>query len=305
MILDLVIALGSGAALYFLSELMSRSAESIAAHYRLSPAVFFWCIIPWITTLPETWTSIALVLRGYTTAAVLNALYSAVFDCLVVVPLAALKERRLEFPPQVIPYIVATVIAATAFSACIGSFVGMVVLKEAVLLFLIFTALQFIAITPLPVTPSRYFAPTLSIVLFTVSSVATALLLQFMYVPAVERLCSLLGQKIGGILSAVATSLPDVLVAVITGLEVEGIVELSSCVVHDFIETLPLMVIIPSIVLGHPVVVHVPKPFTTILVAIVTTTVFTVYCMTGREVTTGEATLMLLVAIAITLLYVM
>jgi len=246
---------------------------------------FTYSIYPWITTLPETVTTVLLATGGFYTAALYNSVFSAVFDLAVGLGLVAIAYRVVEF--RLVDLAALSSIAAFAFIA--ADLDGLITLNEGLMLyaFLAFTIMYSIA---------KYGMFRGRITGYDALRIVAGLLvlgaLGFWYYKNVEALIPYVGEKLGGIISAVLTSIPDVIVALVYGLsEPEAQAELLGAVAHDFIENVPTAAIVAGIVANGGIVDS--NPMLTVTLAGFSATAL-LFISSYRRVTRFEGFILLL-----------
>lgn len=246
---------------------------------------FTFSIYPWITTLPETMTTALLAISGYYTAALYNSVFSAVFDIAVGLGLVAIVYGVVEFRLTDL----AALAAVSAFAFVVADIDGVIDLNDGLLLyaFLVFSIVYSVA---------KYgmFRKRLSAI--DTLKIAAGLLalaaIGVWYYRNVEALCNIVGEKLGGIVSAVLTSLPDVIVAVVYGLsEPEAQAEVLGAVAHDFIENVPTAAIVAGLLANRCIVDS--NPVITIAAA-ATTAAALLFVSSYRRVTRFEGYVLLL-----------
>jgi len=246
---------------------------------------FTFSVYPWVTTLPETITTTLLAVSGYYTAAIYNSVFSAVFDLAVGLGLVAVIYGTTEFRLTDLTFLAA--VAALAFVA--ADFDGVVDMYDgAMLLVLLFVLIGY--------SVARYgmFRRPVSRmdVLNMVIGMAVLGMLGFLYYQYVEALIPYVGEKLGGIVSATLTSIPDVIVAVVYGLgEPESQAELLGAVAHDFVENVPIAAIAAGLIAGRGIVDTNPM-LTVAMTALTAATV--VFVASYKRVTRFEGFILLM-----------
>lgn len=245
---------------------------------------YTFSLYPWITTLPETITTVMLALSGYYVAALYNSVFSAVFDLAVGLGIVALLYGPVEF--RIVDLV--GIAAASALVFCITDIDGIITFGEGLMLY----AVLFFAIA---YSIARYGLlkrrATHEDIFKTVVGLVLLAMLGFWYYMNVEALIPYLGEKLGGIVSAVLTSLPDVVVAAVYGLmESEAQAELVGAIMHDFVENVPTAAIVVGLFGGYIVD---SNPMLTIAAAAVTASTL-VFVASYRRVTKFEGIVLLL-----------
>jgi len=217
-------------AMWSLSSALQNAVEQLGAG-----RLFSFFIVPWLTTFPETLTTIMLVRAGYPIAGLFNGVFSAVFDLFLVLPLLTLGQRVVLglFMPLGLGLVLIPFTVLFLDLKLSAWWEGAILVAVCVVL------------TLLPALKGGFekrelSAPQLvSLILTIVASVIALVFTTLQYVSYVESMCAQLGEEIGGILSAYLTSLPDAVYALVLreeGEVEEAIGELWACVVHDFTE---------------------------------------------------------------------
>lgn len=227
---------------------------------------YTYSIYPWITTFPETLTTLLLLIHGYVVGAMYNSIFSATFDLAFVIGLVALIRGTTEFRLRDLTLF-------TGFAGLLFMFLlfdGVIDTYDSVILYML---LMFVIVYSI----ARYgFIGRKVTVLEALKAVAGLVMLGIItyvfYLNIVGLIRSGVPEAIAGILSAGLTSVPDTIVAILYGLTTsEAQAEILGCIVHDFIENIPTSVIVANIVAGvrgmvdpNPVVTAVVTGFTVI-----------------------------------------
>jgi len=244
---------------------------------------FTFSIYPWVTTLPETITTLLLAVGGYYTAALYNSVFSAVFDLAVAVGLVAIVYGTVEFRLTDL----AAIAAVSAIVFAVTDIDGVIDFNDGLMLyaFLAFTILY--SVMRYGMFRKR---PRAVEALRVVGGLIGLAILGFLYYMNVEVLVVAVGEKLGGIISALLTSIPDVIVALVYGLsESEAQAELLGAIAHDFIENVPTAAIAAGL-FGGAVIDS--KPMLTIALAAATAATI-VFISSYKRVTRFEGFVLL------------
>ena len=246
---------------------------------------YTFSIYPWITTLPETITTLMLALRGYYTAALYNSVFSAVFDLAVGLGLVTLVYGTIEFRMTDLAFVA----GVSAFAFAVLDLDGVIDVNDGLMLYAI---LIFSIVYSIVRYGAFYEKPSKEDILRAFVGFVLLTVIGMWYYYNVEALVNIVGEKIGGIISAVLTSIPDVIVMLIYGLkESEAQAEMLGCIAHDFIENVPTAAIIAGLLAGTGIV-DVDPTKTVILSALIGTT--TIFVASYRRVTPLEGVILLL-----------
>lgn len=197
---------------------------------------FSFVVYPWITTLPETLVTLMYFLGGYTTAGLLNSVFSATFDYFVVVGLSAVLHSTIVIAD--IFLVIMCLVSGLAFSFTILD--SQLTVVDSVMLYAILFVMLLYGIRKMGRPKPSYGLIGL------VAGLALSTPLSYMIYLSGEGLIGVLGEKYVGVLSAVVTSIPDLIVALVLGLDSDALASLLGCIAHDFVENIPTAVIIAS-----------------------------------------------------------
>ena len=251
---------------------------------------FTFSVYPWITTFPETLTTALLAISGYTVAAFYNSVFSAIFDAAVAFGLVALTRGVVRF--KLVDLALLAGVAGIAF--VFTDLDGVIDLSDAVLLYC-----MLIVLTTYSIAKYGWGRFTRSDAFKAVAGVALLALVGYWYYQNVEAMIPFIGERFGGIISAVLTSIPDLIVAVVYGLEDSvSQAEIVGCIAHDFIENIPTAALVATLVAGRPLTDADPTS-TAVVVAI--TVVPLILAASYRRITRFEGA-MLLAAFALAIL---
>ncbi len=186
-------------------------------------------IVPWLTTLPETVTTVKLAVSGYPVAGLYNAIYSAVIDFFIVVPLVASRRDLWRLYPAVV--------AAALFAALsigFGAYREPVVVSSPWLggsMLIATLVLSFLAgIGSYSIRLSGQNLLNLA------SGMAALTFASWFYADYATLFTALIGNEaVAGVVNAYLTSVPDIIYAIVARGET-GTAELAGCIIHDFLE---------------------------------------------------------------------
>jgi Ca2+/Na+ antiporter len=196
---------------------------------------FNYVVYPWVTTLPETLASTMLLIKGLHTASLYNALFSAVFDLCVVIGLTAIVYGAIEVRGLID---MALITALGAFVFLFIAFDSVITPTDSIILYAVLLASMVYG----------YFVgwgrPRISWSVVAVALAVSTVACYFL-VEGVEVLCRYIPEAYAGVVSAVATSLPDTIIALVYGLRTEeAIASLYGCILHDFVENVATAVLV-------------------------------------------------------------
>jgi len=250
---------------------------------------FMYSVYPWINTFPETLSTALLLIGGYSTAALYNSIFSAAFDAAFGIGLAALIHGTISFAVTDLVFI--TVVSGVVFM--IFDFDGMITISDAAMLymFLIFATVYSIA---------RYgfLRKRLSKieVIKVVSGLAALGVITYIFYTQIESLIPYIGERLGGVVSAALTSVPDLITAIVYGLaSTESQAELLGCIAHDFIENVPTSVLAAYMIAGSSGMIDVNPIKTLIITGLTVSSIL--FVASFRRVTRFEGALLILVFI--------
>jgi len=194
---------------------------------------YAYTVFPWVNTLPETLVSTITAVFGYPVVSIWNSVFSATFDAAVVYGVAGLRsERPIVFRVSSLVY--PTVIGGLLFATLLGSDGKLGVFDGAVLYIYLFV------VTAIAISMYGFKARATKRDL--VRHIVSLLLLgavAFIFSGYVMALADLISQKIAGIVAAALTSAPDLITAVVYGLESDvSQAEILGCIMHDFAENM-------------------------------------------------------------------
>ncbi|RLC36591.1 hypothetical protein DRH29_04250 [candidate division Kazan bacterium] len=227
---------------------------------------YMYVVYPWITTAPETLTTVFLILEGRPVAGLFNSVFSAAFD-LAVVGLAAIRFGSINMR-SLVPLGVASALSALALVGV--SYDGYLTFSDGVLLLTVLAVLMVFAATGYGISFGRFKYGGLWAALSMVAMVPAAWLLS----KGVDMLCGYVPEYLAGVVSAVLTSLPDVIVALVYGLDTEeAIASIYGACAHDFVESIGLAALVAGL-MGAAVPVPKPQHLAVVLTAIMMSWIF-------------------------------
>lgn len=231
---DLIQLISIVSALYFVTAALCDSIEQIGAG-----RLFSWLIVPTISTLPETITSVILALDGYVIASIYNLIYSAIFDlCIMLTYFYCRKLPRYAlyviFLSPLLFYVLCNVNYLVDGYVGLGMWTGLAALAALLLM----TGLPGIEkpVLKLETRDVRTIIANTFLVLFNLVALVS---ISMDLTTRIEAICAKLGQDIGGLLAAYLTSLPDALYGAVATEKMsvnEGLAEIAACICHDFLE---------------------------------------------------------------------
>jgi len=202
---------------------------------------YAFTVYPWVTTLPETLVSTVAAINGYHVTSIWNAVFSATFDAAAVYGVSGIRSARpIRFKPVglLIPVVLGGFIFAILLmpDGKLNLFDGFILYG-----YLIAVTAAAIAMYGFRVRVDR------GTVSHLVSLVATAGIgLVFSYY--VMALADLVGQRLAGVVAAALTSMPDIIEAVVYGIESDvAQAEVLGCIVHDFAENMATAAIVAGL----------------------------------------------------------
>lgn len=248
---------------------------------------FMYSVYPWINTFPETLSTALLLIGGYPTAALYNSIFSAAFDAAAGLGLAAIVHGTVTFAATDLTLI--TVIAAVTFMVL--DFDGLVSVYDSMLLYILLLFATVYSIMRYGMFKRKLSAFDIG---KTVMGLGALAVVTFVFYQNVEMLIPYVGEKIGGVISAALTSIPDLITAVVYGLTTsESQAELLGCIAHDFIENVPTSVLAAYLVAGATGMVDV-DPMRTLIVTGLTAASL-LFVASYRRITRFEGALLVIV----------
>jgi Ca2+/Na+ antiporter len=209
---------------------------------------YAYTVYPWVNTFPETLVSTITAVFGYPVTSIWNSVFSATFDAAVVYGVAGLRsEKPIVFKPTALVY--PTIIGGLFFAALLASD-GKLNLFDGALLYVYLVAVTAIAISMygFRVKASRQDLARHVLSLVVLGFVA------FIFSGYVMALADLINQKIAGVVAAVLTSVPDLITAIVYGLDSDvAQAEILGCIMHDFAENMATASIVAGL-LGKEII---------------------------------------------------
>jgi Ca2+/Na+ antiporter len=194
---------------------------------------YAYTVFPWVNTFPETLVSTITAVFGYPVVSIWNSVFSATFDAAAVYGVAGLRsERPIVFRVSSLVY--PTVIGGLLFAALLGSDGKLSVFDGAVL----YIYLAVVTAVAISLYGFRARATKRDLVRHVLSLLILGSI-AFIFSGYVMALADLINQKIAGIAAAALTSLPDLITAVVYGLDSDvSQSETLGCIMHDFAENM-------------------------------------------------------------------
>jgi len=205
---------------------------------------FMYSVFPWINTFPETLSTALLLISGYPTAALYNSIFSATFDAAAGLGLAAIIHGTVTFSAVDL----ALITAVSGIMFMFLDFDGLVSVYDSVLLYILL-----LFATVYSIARYGFFKRKMTAweIVRTVLGLGALAVVTLVFYHNVEMLIPYVGERIGGIISAALTSIPDLITAVVYGLfSSESQAELLGCIAHDFIENVPTSVLAAYLIAG-------------------------------------------------------
>jgi Ca2+/Na+ antiporter len=201
---------------------------------------YAYTVYPWVSTFPETLVSIITAVFGYPITAIWNSVFSATFDAAVVFGVSGIGKRVVFRPVKlVIPTVVGGFVFASllAVDFSVGVFDGFI-------LYIYLIAVTAIAISLYGFRIDVRKENLVKHILGLFAIVVAAVVFSF-YVVA---LANLINQKIAGVVAACLTSIPDLVVAAVYGIDSEvSQAEILGCITHDFAENMATAAIVAGL----------------------------------------------------------
>jgi len=203
---------------------------------------YAYTVYPWVNTFPETLVSTITAVFGYPVASIWNSVFSATFDAAAVYGVAGLRsDKPIVFRVSSLVY--PTIIGGLMFAALLGSD-GRLNLFDGAILYIYLIAVTAIAVSMygFRVKASKHDLAKHVISLVLLGFVA------FIFSGYVMALADLINQKVAGIVSAALTSVPDLITAVVYGIESDvSQAEILGCIMHDFAENMATAAIVAGL----------------------------------------------------------
>jgi len=198
---------------------------------------FMYSVYPWINTFPETLSTALLLINGYATAALYNSIFSATFDAAFGLGLTAMIHGTISF--AVTDLALFSVVAGLVFMGL--GYDGLISVNDSIILYMILVFAMMYSIARYGFIKKRLskFEITRTVLGLVALGVIT-----YIFYTQIEALIPYIGERLGGVVSATLTSVPDLITAIVYGLaSTESQAELLGCIAHDFIENVPTSVL--------------------------------------------------------------
>ncbi|MCI4436121.1 MAG: hypothetical protein JHC33_04840 [Ignisphaera sp.] len=194
---------------------------------------YAYVVYPWVNTFPETLVSTITAIFGYPVTSIWNSVFSATFDAAAVYGVVGLRsEKPIVFRPTALVY--PTIIGGLFFAALLASD-GKLNLFDGALLYVYLFAVTAIAIG---MYGFRVKASKKDLAKHILALVLLGFV-TFIFTGYIMALADLVNQKVAGIVSAVLTSVPDLVTAIVYGMDSEvSQAEILGCIMHDFAENM-------------------------------------------------------------------
>jgi Ca2+/Na+ antiporter len=250
---------------------------------------FNYVVYPWVTTMPETLASALLLIKGLHTASLYNSVFSAVFDLCVVIGLTAIVCGAIEVRGLID---MALITALGAFVFLFLAFDSVITPTDSIILYAVLLASMIYGFAGWGRPRISWSVVAVGLALSTVSC--------YFLVEGIELLTRYIPEAYGGVISAAATSIPDLIVAVIYGLRTEeAVASLYGCILHDYVENVATSVLVASLA-GVPGLLVVDVVATATATAL--TALLIVLTTSYGRITRFEGVLLLLAFIALLVL---
>lgn len=211
-------------------------------------AGYAYTVYPWVNTFPETLVSTITAVFGYPVTSIWNSVFSATFDAAAVYGVSGLRSAKPTVF-RVTNLVYPTIIGGMMFAALLCCD-GKLSLFDGALLYVYLIAVSAIAVSlygfKVWSTRQQLAKHVLSLVLLTLVTV--------IFTGYVMALADLINQKVAGIVSAALTSVPDLVTAVVYGIDSDvSQSEILGCIMHDFAENMATAAIVAGL-LGKEIV---------------------------------------------------
>lgn len=212
------------------------------SEYEGATAGYGYTVYPWFTTLPETVVTTYFALRGLYTTAIVNSVFSATFDMFAAFGLATLIHGDSKFHNRDLGIL--AVFAALLF--LVLDFDGVITRADGVVIYVYLTAVMVYSVL-------RYGAGLVRVSALDAIRIAVGLvglgIGGYMLSVIVDRMIPYIGEAVGGLIAAVSTSVPDMVVALIYGVRSEvSQSEILGCILHDFGENMGTAALIAGLI---------------------------------------------------------
>ena len=251
---------------------------------------FNYVVYPWVTTLPETLASTLLLIKGLSTASLYNSIFSATFDLCVIIGLVAIIYGSIKVSDLID---MALITSLSAFVFLFLAFDSVITPTDSIILYaVLLTSMIYGYFVGWGKPKTNWLVVVAGLLLSAVSC--------YFLVEGIDVLCRYIPEAYGGVISAVATSVPDFIVALIYGLRTqEAVASIYGCIIHDFVENISSAVLVASLVgVGGLRIADIPA---TVMVTSVTALMVLLITSYGR-ITRFEGVLLLLAFIILLVL---
>jgi len=194
---------------------------------------YAYTVYPWVNTFPETLVSTITAVFGYPVTSIWNSIFSATFDAAAVYGVVGLRsEKPIQF--RVANLVYPTIIGGLFFAALLASD-GKLNLFDGALLYVYLIAVTAIAIGLYGFRVKGSHSEIAKHIISLVVMIPVVIV----FTGYVMALANLINQKVAGIVSAALTSVPDLITAIVYGMESEvSQAEILGCIMHDFAENM-------------------------------------------------------------------
>lgn len=211
---------------------------------------FMFSVYPWITTFPETFSTLLYILKGLHGAAIANSLLSGLFDASVVFGVSTIVHGDTDIKVTDLVFIA----ALSGIVFCLLVYDGCISYTDSIILLVILVVASIYSIARYGMYVERLSG--ISIARISIGFLLSAVT-AYMLVSVVESIIPYVGEFYGGTISAVLTSIPDIVVAYIYGLRSSNSQsQILGCIMHDFVENIAVSSIVAYIVSGAVFVVY-------------------------------------------------
>jgi len=250
---------------------------------------FMYSVYPWINTFPETLSTALLLISGYSTAALYNSIFSAAFDAAFGIGLAALVHGTISF--AVTDLALYSVVAGLVFMVL--DFDGLISVSDSVILYILLAFVTMYSIARYGFIKKRFSGFDIA---KTVLGLAALGVVTYVFYTQIEALIPFVGERLGGVVSATLTSIPDLITAIVYGLtSSESQAELLGCIAHDFIENIPTSVLAAYLIAGSSGMIDLDPMKTLTITGLTVASIL--FVASFKRVTRFEGALLILVFI--------
>jgi len=200
---------------------------------------YAYTVYPWIATFPETLVSTITAVFGYPVVAIWNSVFSATFDVAVFGVSGLLSREKVVFRP--VGLLIPTVIGGMLFSSLLYA-TNKVSLIDGFILYI-----YLIAVTVIAIALYGFKVEVKNLARHVLGLIGIAIT-AFVFSYYVMALSDLINQKIAGVVAACLTSLPDLIIAIVYGIDSDvSQAEILGCITHDFAENMATAAIIAGL----------------------------------------------------------